>query len=389
MVKIDFEAQKTPAAVYDYLKSKGLKLTFNYDELLKEAHDKAFTVAKITRADLLNDIHESLTNAMKSGENFNTWKKNIIPTLEKKGWWGEKDIVNPATGEVKKIVIDSRRLKTIYSTNMRVAYQKYRYKQMMELPLSTYWMYRSALLENTRDSHRKLHGTVLPRDNAFWNTNYPPNDWNCKCTVTAHSKRDLERRGLKVATGDIENIASRDWAYNVGKTSNLAAISKLNLDDSLSSLTTMNSVKNEALKDMSEVELKERFYKTLGVAPGTVFIDKINDPIIIDDNLFEAASGHTKIKKRDRHLYLDEIAKTISDPDEIYLESKRGNISKENTIFKKMFRYIDDNGKKRAIVVIFEYLEDKTQGVTAYYLDNGTQVEKRRIEKLVYKRESD
>ena len=116
---------------------------------------------------------------------------------------------------------------------MRVTYQKYRYKQMMELPLSTYWMYRSALLETTRDSHRKLHGTVLPRDNVFWNTNYPPNDWNCKCTVTAHSKRDLERRGIydKVVTEDIENIASKDWAYNVGKTSNLAAISKLNLDD--------------------------------------------------------------------------------------------------------------------------------------------------------------
>jgi len=39
--------------------------------------------------------------------------------------------------------------------------------------------------------------------------------------------------------------------------------------------------------------------------------------------------------------------------------------------------------------VVFEYLKDKTQGVTAYYLDNGTQVEKRRIEKLIYKRESD
>lgn len=389
MVKIDFQAQDTPAEVYDYLKSKGLKLTFNYDELLKEAHDKAFTVAKITRADLLNDIHESLIKAMKSGENFKTWKENIIPTLQKKGWFGEKEIVNPTTGEVKKVVIDSRRLKTIYSTNMRVTYQKYRYKQMMELPLSTYWMYRSALLETTRDSHRKLHGTVLPRDNVFWNTNYPPNDWNCKCTVTAHSKRDLERRGIydKVVTEDIENIASKDWAYNVGKTSNLAAISKLNLDDSLSSLNKV--IKNEALKDMSEEDLKKRFYKTLGVSPGTLYIDKINDPIIIDDNLFEAASGHTKIKKRDRHLYLDEIAKTISEPDEIYLELKTGNISKENTVFKKMFRYINDNGKKRAIVVIFEYFKDKTQGVTAYYLDNGTQVEKRRIEKLVYKRESD
>ena len=385
MVKIDFQAQKTPAEVYDYLKSKGLKLTFNYDELLKEAHDKAFTVAKITRADLLNDIHESLIKAMKSGENFETWKKNIIPTLEKKGWFGEKEIVNPATGEVKKVVIDSRRLKTIYSTNMRVSYQKYRYKQMMELPLSTYWMYRSALLENTRDSHRKLHGTVLPRDNVFWNTNYPPNDWNCKCTVTAHSKRDLERRGIydKVVTEDIENIASKDWAYNVGKTSNLAAISKLNLDDSLSSLTTVNSIKNEALKDMSELELKDRFYKTLRIKEGELFIDKIKDPLVIDDNLFKSANGYTKIKKQDRHLYLDEIAKTISDPDEIYLYFNE----EKKILEKKMFRYYKgEGGGKRAIQVIFQYLEDKTVGVTGYFIKDTSQVESRRYEKLIYKK---
>lgn len=385
MVKIDFQAQKTPAEVYDYLKNKGFKLSFNYDELLKEAHDKAFTVAKITRADLLNDIHESLISAMKSGENFETWKKNIIPTLEKKGWWGEKEIVNPVTGEVKKVVIDSRRLKTIYSTNMRVAYQKYRYKQMMELPLSTYWMYRSALLENTRDSHRKLHGTVLPRDNVFWNTNYPPNDWNCKCTVTAHSKRDLERRGIydKVVTEDIENIASKDWAYNVGKTSNLAAISKLNLDDSLSSLTTVNSIKNEALKDMSELELKDRFYKTLEIKEGELFIDKIKDPLVIDDNLFKSANGYTKIKKQDRHLYLDEIAKTISDPDEIYLYFNE----EKKILEKKMFRYYKgEGGGKRAIQVIFQYLEDKTVGVTGYFIKDTSQVESRRYEKLIYKK---
>jgi len=216
MVKLDFKL--TPEEIVAYLKSKGFKLTFDYDELLKDAHNKTFTVAKVMREDLLKDIFESLIEAKKSGKNFETWKENIIPTLQKKGWWGEQEIVNPKTGEVKEIIVNSRRLKTIYSTNMRVSYQKYRYKQMMELPLSTYWMYRSALLETTRTSHAELHGTVLPRDHPFWKTNYPPNDWNCKCNVTAHSKRDLKKRGLKVATGDIESIASEDWAYNVGTT---------------------------------------------------------------------------------------------------------------------------------------------------------------------------
>ncbi|PLY08392.1 MAG: phage head morphogenesis protein [Arcobacter sp.] len=387
MVKLDFT--KPPEEIINYLKNKGFKLTFDYDEMIKEAHHKTFTVAKVTRADLLNDIHGALTDALKDGKNFKQFKKDILPTLKKKGWWGEQEIINPKTGEIKKVLIGSRRLKTIFDTNMRVAYQQYRYKQMMQLPLSTYWMYRSALLENTREKHRDLHRTVLPRDHSFWSTNYPPNDWNCKCSVTAHSEKDLEKRGLNIYKGKIKGIASKDWAYNVGDISKVSTISKLDLSSSLAALTTLKSIKNNALKDMSEEDLKKRFYKTLAIKEADVFIDKINDPIIIDDNLFKAASGHSKIKKRDRHLYLDEIAKTIKDPDEIYLEYAKGKITKENRLIKKMFRYYNDNGKRRAILVIFEYLKDKTQGVTAYFLDNGTQMDKRRIEKLIYKRESD
>lgn len=82
MVKLNF--QKTPQSIVDSLKDKQLTLTYNHDELLKEAHNKAFTVAKVTRMDLLNDIHSSLVDAMKSGKNFEAWKKEIIPTLEKK-----------------------------------------------------------------------------------------------------------------------------------------------------------------------------------------------------------------------------------------------------------------------------------------------------------------
>ncbi len=383
MVKFSF--QKAPDEIVDYLKNKGLKLSFDYNELKKEAHDKAFTVAKVTRMDLLNDIHSSLVSAFKSGENFESWKSNIIPTLQKKGWWGEQEIVNPITGEVKKVTIDSRRLKTIYSTNMRVSYQKYRYKQMMELPLSTYWMYRSALLETTRTSHRLLHGTVLSRDHIFWSKNYPPNDWNCKCTVTAHSKRELEKMGIfnKVVTGDMDNIAGPDWDYNVGINTNIAGIKKLDLDESLKDLPLVSSAKNEALKDMTENELKERFYKTLGIIAGNLFIDKTNDPLIVDDNLFKTANGYPKIKKQDRHLYLDEIAQTISEPDEIYLYLNED----KKTLEKKMFRYFrGDGGGKRAIQVIFEYLKDKTIGITAYFIKDTKQVENRRYEKLIYKK---
>ena len=391
MVKIDF--QKTPQSIVDYLKNKQLTLTYNHYELLKQAHDKAFTVAKVTRMDLLNDIHKSLVDALKTGKNFEAWKKSIIPTLEKKGWWGTQEITDPKTGEIKKVIINSNRLKKIYDTNMRVAYQKQRYEEMMKLPLSTYWMYRSALLENTRDSHRKLHGSVFHRDHEFWQENYPPNDWNCKCTVTAHSKKDIEKRGLTPIEGKIESIAGKDWNYNVGINTNVAALKKINLDDSLQYLPLLNSAKNNELKNLDYDGLKNRFYQSIGVKEGEIFIDKTNDPILISDDFFKTLE-RSKINRKDRNYYILELADTLQNPDEIYLEfEKLKNTSdkyldKDSRVVKKYMRYYKtEAGAKRALIVLVEYLKDKTAGVSAYVIDSAGTVENKRVEKLIYKKD--
>ena len=391
MVKIDF--QKTPQSIVDYLKNKQLTLTYNHYELLKQAHDKAFTVAKVTRMDLLNDIHKSLVDALKTGKNFEAWKKSIIPTLEKKGWWGTQEITNPKTGEIKKVIINSNRLKKIYTINTRVAYQKQRYEEMMKLPLSTYWMYRSALLENTRDSHRKLHGSVFHRDHEFWQENYPPNDWNCKCTVTAHSKKDIEKRGLTPIEGKIESIAGKDWNYNVGINTNVAALKKINLDDSLQYLPLLNSAKNNELKNLDYDGLKNRFYQSIGVKEGETFIDKTNDPILISDDFFKTLE-RSKINRKDRNYYILELADTLQNPDEIYLEfEKLKNTSdkyldKDSRVVKKYMRYYKtETGAKRALIVLVEYLKDKTTGVSAYVIDSAGTVENKRVEKLIYKKD--
>ena len=381
MVKFNFNL--APKKAIDYLNNKGYKTSFNYDEIAKQAHHKSFTVAKVMRHDLLHDIFTSLDTAIKEGKHFDDFKKDIKPTLQKKGWWGKQDIVNPKTGEVKTINIGSNRLRTIFKTNMRVAYATARYKEQMKLPNSVYLEYVSALLENTRDSHAQLHGTVLPRDDSFWNTNYPPNDWGCKCKTRAVSKKEVEKRGLKISSNAPGFVASKDWNYHVGNTSKVSALSQIDLDKSLSKLHS--ATKNKAYESLSQAELLNMFYKKMGVKKGDSFIDKAGDPLVIDDNLFTSHTGHLKITKKDRHLLLDEMIPTIKNPDEIYLEWD----SKAHRLVKKMFRYITVDGKKRAMMAIFEYFKDKTQGVSLQLLDTGATVEKKRIEKLIYKRESD
>ena len=375
--KIDFNPSKPDEAIA-YIKGKGLKLTYDYKEMMHKAHHKSFTVAKITRIDLLNDIHEAVQTAIKDGTPFATFKKNIKPILQKKGWYGFKNITNYKTGEIKEIYIGSRRLKNILATNKQVAFAVGRYKQQSGFKLAVYLQYRALQHGNRRDEHKNKHGIIKHREDIWWSTNYPPNGWGCKCYVTAHTKKQIDRKGWKIHDKPLENIAHKDWSYNVGDTNKLSAISKLNLDKSIDKLP--KSTKNKAYAKLNQDQLLALFYKKMGVKKGDTFIDKIGDPMIIDDNLFlDKFTKELKINKQDRHLFLDELIKTIKEPDEIYIEFDKFGIK------KNMFRYITVDGKKKAILTVFRYFKDKTQGATTFFVDH--ELEKRRKMKLIYQKE--
>ncbi len=236
---IDFFAE--PTSVMEYMRAKKPKIHFDYDEIMHYTHHRTFTVAKITKLDLLSDIQESLYYAQKRGLGFDEWKKSIKPTLIKKGWWGDIHVTNPKTKEVKRIYVGNHRLKTIYNTNMRVSYAKSKYQSLIDADCE-YLRYVSILSENTRDSHRALHGTILPIDDKFWLTNYPPNDWNCKCSVQGIDSYQLKRYGWKVSKRP-KSIATKDWAYHVGK------------EDKLDNVLT------KKVKELKSKKVSSDFYK--------------------------------------------------------------------------------------------------------------------------------
>jgi len=221
-VTLDFFAP--PHENVAYLEAKKPELHFNYDEIMHEAHHKAFTVAKVTRLDLLGDIQQSLSDALKEGKPFEQWKEELKPTLQKKGWWGETEVTDARTGEVKEIYVGSRRLKTIYDTNMRVAYTQGRYTSQMESE-GEYLYYSAVLDQLTRPDHQTAHGTLLPKDDPWWDTHYPPNGWKCRCKARVMTDVEAKRRGLKPSTPPAFAV-DKDWACHVGKTDNLGTIYK-------------------------------------------------------------------------------------------------------------------------------------------------------------------
>lgn len=182
---------------------------------IKEFKNSAINlIAKITKLDLLSDIQDSLIKAQKEGKSFESWKKDIKPTLAKKGWLGKVDVTNEKTGEVKTINVNNTRLKRIYNTNMRTANAQGRAKAQYALEGDIYLRYIALQDGLTRPSHLKMNGITLHRDDPFWATNYPPNGWNCRCVVRAYSKEECERQGFSISQTPPLPIASKDWSYD-------------------------------------------------------------------------------------------------------------------------------------------------------------------------------
>lgn len=190
-----------PEKAIAYLKFKGYAITWNWQEMLDQAHDQAFTVAKAMRLDLLSDIRAALETALQEGQTLKQFITNMQPTLEAQGWWGQQVIVDSeGVGELVQLG-SPRRLKTIYQTNLQSAYMAGR-KAEMEQTTEThpYWMYVAILDGKTRPSHRALHGQVFRHDDPIWSAIFPPNGFNCRCRVVALSEAAVKRRGLAVVS---------------------------------------------------------------------------------------------------------------------------------------------------------------------------------------------
>ncbi|HHE6433044.1 TPA: phage head morphogenesis protein, partial [Escherichia coli] len=119
-----------PKRAVSYLKSKGYQITWDWEEMWQEAHARAFTVAKVTRLDILEDIRGALQQAVDEGKTDRWFRQELEPALKRKGWWGPRDTTDPVTGEPVTIQQGSPwRLDTIFRTNMSVLYSAGRWAE--------------------------------------------------------------------------------------------------------------------------------------------------------------------------------------------------------------------------------------------------------------------
>lgn len=213
---MEFDFSHTPEEIVAEFRKKGFEISFDWKDVWKEANQIAFTVAKAMSMDILEDIRELTDKSLAEGITFEKFLAELEPKLKAKGWWGKQKIIDPRTDLETEVQLGSTwRLKTIYNTNLQVSYQCGRYRRMTrpsEKNHKPYWQYIAILDSRTRPSHGELHGKIVPADDdGFWSLHYPPNGFNCRCTVRALSEKELPAAGLKTvmdADGTMRNVSS-------------------------------------------------------------------------------------------------------------------------------------------------------------------------------------
>ncbi|MGC7559582.1 phage minor head protein [Pasteurella sp. PK-2025] len=248
MPDVNFALNLPPEKAIEFLQGKGAVVTHINAKALKDsARAKATRIANLSSLEMTKDIYQSLATAQEKGLSFGQWKKEIFEHFKRKGWIAGYDkeylLADPNTGE---FFGTPRRLENIFRTNMQSAYSAQRYQQMRDnVDNRPYWQYSAILDDRTRPSHSAMNHLVYRYDDPFWNVFYPPNGFNCRCSVIALSERDIKQQ--KLVVGDSKNrlvdyvrkvnatlnekttafklseekwlITDRGFDYNVGKTS--------------------------------------------------------------------------------------------------------------------------------------------------------------------------
>ena len=212
-----------------------------------------------------------------------------------------------------------------------------------------YLEYVTANDEHVREEHRRLHGIILPVNDPFWNSYYPPNGWRCRCSTRKRSEREYERKKQRYESQNREalpnssqaqkiagKVVAKPFRHNVGTTEifDRDGHPYFKANPSAKEMQ-LSAVKHYGMKPVKQIYMDNRnlsvykgeikneidfidYWKVLEShhgKPGEGFrlIDQKNKISASFDNDLKA-----KILDRERYSYFDEMIEVFTSPDEVW-----------------------------------------------------------------------
>ncbi len=168
---------KSPEMVEKYLNSRVLMVNkeADYKKFLSTLEDNVkihvFTVAQVTRLNVLEKIKDYIDDHTQGKTTF-TDCKNRIDNMMK-----IEDPTHIIRASKIRFIIQQEYIK---ATAVGQYYDAMQPQKRKDFP---FFKFVSILDRFTRQSHSQYNGLILAKDHPFWDTHFPPLDFNCRCMV--------------------------------------------------------------------------------------------------------------------------------------------------------------------------------------------------------------
>ena len=352
-------------------KSNGLTNAVTYDavddafETVLEQNIMQFSAAK-TDAELL-----ALNEAMRDSDSYS-------------------DYVKKAERIVSQFNDDWQR--TEYHTAVNAAENASTYRRLFaSRDIFEYWEYKTVGDSCVREEHAALDGLILPATDPEWNKIFPPNGWNCRCTVIARMKEEVdtslnarEEAEMRVKTFE----ESKEWKssckhhfdHNVGRNREIFTRDQFYIDQLSERITADKYGLDRGIDArMAEAGMAVPAYN--GSADEWWAVHAIDDIVSfkdyrgrtweLDKDVYDAHTTNIKKKREHRVAYLETIEQTVSNPDEVWLNDLNGSGNHYGAMTDYvMIKYYKDD----TIVVCGRVNNENLKISTWYHLYNSQKV---------------
>lgn len=364
--------------------------TSGWTDIWEQQHSKAFVVAGAQSDALLEDLYNAMQDAKQNGGGYADFKERFQEITTRHGW-----SYNGTPGWRSRI---------IYSTNITQAYNAGRYTQMQAVKhLRPFWMYRHTSIEHPRLQHKSWDGLILPADDPWFDTHMPQNGWGCNCKIYSLSRTEAATEWGKQGKDGPDTAPEIIWedrivgkngsnprlattpqgidpgfGYNVGKAYHdpLAlqpfegyqeVFEKRGIKWPQNNPLPLPAITKEPADSVLPMDVDPQiaitdFLDVFGasVDRASVFTDNTGVSLVISKALFQDGKGNFKWdlkgKKRERLAYINLMAKSLIDPDEIWYSWVKDNVEEGRWRLKRRYvKLFEIEGKDLVAITIFEH----------------------------------
>ncbi|NOR71665.1 MAG: hypothetical protein GQ532_18590 [Methylomarinum sp.] len=325
-----------------------------YDDILKQAHDRAFVVAGAQKADLLDDLRKIVDKSIVEGKSIGWFRKEFDNIVKQRGWEGW-------TGSDSKAGRDWR-TRIIYRTNIASSYAAGRWQQLNNpalLQTRPYWKYiHNDTVTHPRPLHVSWSGLVLRHDDPFWQTHFPPNGWGCRCRITAVREKEFKGEaapddGLVSDTNRPQGI-DKGWDYAPGAHREILFKSLIE-QKLINTSPSLGAEMWQTLKPVLQAE-QARAVKTL-VTTSVVSMKPVGDAVVA-----HVISADTVMALKNTGINLEDSAIWLRDSDLIHaIRDKKTarSASLPIAVWENLTGYLDTaevylDSKDNALVYAFD-----------------------------------